>query len=43
MENGETRVSVNGVAYENFADAINAAEAGAEITLSEEVKEAITM
>lgn len=43
MENGEGRVAVNGVAYENLTKAIGAAEAGAEITLSEEVKEVATI
>lgn len=39
MENGETRVSINGVGYKNLVDAINAAESGAEIILSEDIKE----
>ena len=43
MENGETRVSVNGVVYENLTKAIEAAESGAEIVLSEDIKEIETI
>lgn len=39
MEKGETSVFVNGVNYKKLSDAITAAEAGAEIVLSEDVKE----